>query len=151
MAGNLSDSVVAPLFYYVLFGVPGAAAYRLFNTFDAMVGYHGEYEYLGKVAARLDDVLNLIPARVTALLIIVLTPLFGGNRRAAWRIYRRDAHKTESPNAGHPMAAMAGALELRLEKVNHYVLCDASQAVTPGHIQQAEQMVWRLGIVVMAP
>ena len=150
LAENLSDSVVAPLFYYVLFGVPGAAAYRLFNTFDAMVGYHGEYEYLGKVAARLDDVLNLIPARVTALLIIVLAPLFGGSRRAAWRVYRHDAHKTESPNAGHPMAALAGALELRLEKVNHYVLGEVSQAVTPGHIQQAEQMVWRIGIVVMA-
>ncbi len=150
LAENLSDSVVAPLFYYVLFGVPGAAAYRLFNTFDSMVGYHGQYEYLGKAAARLDDALNLIPARLTALLIIVLAPLFGGDRRAAWRIWRRDARKTESPNAGHPMAAAAGALGLQLEKVNHYILGDAKQAVTSQHIQQAEQMVWRMGVGVIA-
>lgn len=150
LAENLSDSLVAPLFYYVLFGVPGAAAYRLFNTFDSMVGYHGRHEYLGKAAARLDDVLNLVPARLTALLVIVLAPLFGGNRLAAWRIWRRDARKTESPNAGHPMAAAAGALGLQLEKVNHYILGDAKQAATSQHIRQAEQMVWRIGFGVIA-
>src|SRR5436305_13854028 len=112
MAGNLSDSVVAPLFYYVLFGVPGAAAYRLFNTFDAMVGYHGEYEYLGKVAARLDDVLNLITARVKALLIIVLAPLFGSNSWAAWRIYRSDDHKSERPYAGSNLDTMSLSLHV---------------------------------------
>ncbi len=176
LAENLSDSVVAPLFYYVLFGVPGAATYRLFNTFDAMIGYHGRYEYLGKVAARLDDLLNFVPSRLTALLIIVSAPIFGGNRRTAWRIWRRDARKTESPNAGHPMAAMAGALEVQLEKVNHYILGDAKTQDTgsaqfpgptqgPGsaqdtgsaqgpiptaHLRQAEQMVWRIGVGVIA-
>src|SRR5207244_11753251 len=63
LAENLSDSIVGPLFSYVLFGLPGAAAYRLFNTFDSMIGYHGRYEYLGKAAARLDDLLNVLPAR----------------------------------------------------------------------------------------
>jgi len=122
LAENLSDSIVAPLFYYTLFGLPGAAMYRLFNTFDSMVGYHGQYEYLGKAAARLDDALNLLPARLTALLIIALAPLFGGNRLTAWQIWQRDAQRTASPNAGHPMAAAAGALSLQLEKIGHYRL-----------------------------
>ncbi|GLV55934.1 cobalamin biosynthesis protein CobD [Dictyobacter sp. S3.2.2.5] len=145
LAENVSDSVVAPVFYYLLWGLPGAAAYRLFNTFDSMIGYHGHYEYLGKAAARLDDILNLLPSRLTALLIIALAPLFGGNRRSAYRIWRRDAGKTESPNAGHPMAAAAGAFEIQLEKVNFYRLGDASTRITPAHIRQAERMVQWVG------
>ena len=113
LAENLSDSIVAPLLYYTLFGLPGAAAYRLFNTFDSMVGYHGQYEYLGKAAARLDDVVSALPARLTALLIIALTPLFGDNRLKAWQVWLRDARRTASPNAGHPMAAAAGAPRVR--------------------------------------
>lgn len=149
LAENLSDSIVAPLFYYTLFGLPGAAAYRLFNTFDSMVGYHGQYEYMGKAAARLDDALNALPARLTALLIIALAPLFGGNRLKAWQIWRRDARKTTSPNAGHPMAAAAGALGLQLEKVGHYRLGDNEKGITASSIWQAEQMAWRIGCVVV--
>jgi len=149
LAENLSDSIVAPLLYYTLFGLPGAAAYRLFNTFDSMVGYHGQYEYLGKAAARLDDVLNALPARLTALLITALTPLFGGHRLKAWRIWRRDAQRTASPNAGHPMAAAAGALGLQLEKVGHYRLGDNDKAITASRVRQAEQMVWSIGCVVV--
>jgi adenosylcobinamide-phosphate synthase len=145
LAENLSDSLVAPLFYYALFGLPGAAAYRLFNTFDSMIGYHGSYEYLGKAAARLDDLLNLLPSRITALLIIVLAPLFGGRRDRAWRIWRRDARKTASPNAGHPMAATAGALGLQLEKLDHYTLGDPTKTITAHDIKRAEQMVWLIG------
>ncbi len=88
LAENLSDSIVAPLCFYALFGLPGAAVYRFVNTSDSMLGYHGHYEYLGKMAARLDDVFNLLPARLTALLIIALAPLYGGNRRTAWRIWK---------------------------------------------------------------
>jgi len=145
LAENVSDSVVAPLLYYAVFGLPGAAAYRLFNTFDSMIGYHGQYEYLGKAAAQLDDVLNLLPSRLTALLIIALAPSFGGNRRAAWHIWRRDAGNTESPNAGHPMAAAAGALEIQLEKVDHYILGDARNMLTPQRVQQVERMVCWIG------
>src|SRR5260370_19243597 len=105
LAETLSAAIVAPLLYYTLFDLPGAAAYRLFNTFDSMVGYHGQYEYLGKAAAWLDDVLNALPARLTALLIIALAPLFGGNRLKAWRTWQRDARRTASPNSGHPLAA----------------------------------------------
>ncbi len=149
LAENLSDSVVAPLLYYTLFGLRGAAAYRLFNTFDSMVGYHGRYEYLGKAAAWLDDVLNALPARLTALLIIALAPLFGGNRLKAWQIWRRDARRTASPNAGHPMAAAAGALGLQLEKVGHYRLGDNDKVITASSVRQAEQMVWSMGCVVV--
>jgi adenosylcobinamide-phosphate synthase len=149
LAENLSDSVVAPLFYYALFGLPGAAVYRLCNTFDSMIGYHGRYEYLGKPAARLDDLLNLLPSRLTALLIIAGAPLFGGQRRRAWRVWLRDAHKTASPNAGHPMAAMAGALGVQLEKAGHYILGDAEKTLTPADIRKAELMVWRLGGLTM--
>jgi adenosylcobinamide-phosphate synthase len=147
LSENLSDSVVAPLFYYTLFGLPGAALYRLFNTFDSMIGYRGRYEYLGKAAARLDDLLNLLPSRLTALLIISAAPLFGGDQRRAWHLYLRDAHKTASPNAGHPMAAMAGALGVQLEKVGYYTLGDAEQPLAPSAIRQAELMVWRVGIL----
>lgn len=145
LAENVSDSVVAPLWYYAHFGLPGAALYRLANTFDSLVGYHGKYEYLGKAAARLDDLLNLIPARLSALLIIVCAPLYGGSSTEAWRMWRRDADKTESPNAGHPMAAAAGALGVRLEKVEHYVIGEEKRKITPAVIAQAERMTWWVG------
>lgn len=149
LAENLSDSVVAPFFYYAFFGLPGAALYRLCNTFDSMIGYHGQYEYIGKAAARVDDLLNLIPARLTALLIIGMAPLFDGKRRDAWRIWRRDARKTASPNAGHPMAAAAGALGVQLEKVDHYKLGERKRTIITTDIQRAEWMVWRIGGLVM--
>ena len=91
--------------------------------------------------------LNVLPARLTALLIIALAPLFGGNRLKAWQTWRRDARKTSSPNAGHPMAAAAGALNLQLEKVGHYKLGDNEKAITTHSIRQAEQMVWIIGCV----
>jgi adenosylcobinamide-phosphate synthase len=106
-AENLSDGVIAPLFYLVLFGLPGIAVYKAVNTMDSMIGYKtGRYFYFGKVAARLDDVANYLPARLTALLIIALA----GDRRRAWQCCLRDGGKLESPNAGFPIAAMAGAL-----------------------------------------
>lgn len=134
---NSTDSVVAPLCFYLLLGVPGVLAYRMANTFDSMIGYRGQYEYLGKAAARLDDILNFLPARLTALLLVVSAPLYGGNRAEAWRIVRRDHAKTASPNAGWTMAAMAGALEVRLVKVGHYALGDPARLLQPGMIGQA--------------
>jgi adenosylcobinamide-phosphate synthase len=150
LAENLSDSVVAPLFYYALFGLPGASLYRLYNTFDAMIGYHGDYEYSGKAAARLDDLLNLLPSRFTAILIVLCAPLFGGDRYQAWRIWRRDASRTESPNAGQPMAAAAGALRLQLTKVDHYTLGDDERGTSPADIKRAERMVcWVGGLALL--
>jgi adenosylcobinamide-phosphate synthase len=123
VAEGLCDSVVAPIFYFIIFGLPGAFVYRAINTADAMIGYHGKHEYLGKFAARLDDVLNFIPARIAALLLIIAAWLRGVGGRAT-QVASNDHKKTESPNAGWPMAAMAGALDVKLEKPGHYRLGD---------------------------
>jgi adenosylcobinamide-phosphate synthase len=119
---NTSDSVVAPLFYFALFGVPGAVLYRAANTLDAMVGYRGRYEYLGKFAARFDDLLNLVPARLTALLLCLAAGLVGLSPRRGFELGLRDHACTESPNAGWPMATAAGLLGVRLDKRGCYVL-----------------------------
>lgn len=138
VAENLSDSFVAPLFYAAFFGPPGAVFYRAVNTLDAMLGYHGHYEYLGRASARLDDILNFVPSRITAGLL-VLAGLPGGHARSASRILRRDGGRTESPNAGRPMAAMAGLLGVRLIKPGCYALGDAHMPVDAGAIDAA----WR--------
>jgi len=131
VAENTCDSFVAPLFYFLLFGVPGAIAYRVVNTMDAMIGYHGKYEYLGRVAARLDDVLNFIPARISGLLLVITAHLCRKDGRNAWRVMLRDHRKTESPNAGWPMSAMAGALRTQLEKAGCYCLGNANNPLSP--------------------
>jgi adenosylcobinamide-phosphate synthase len=123
VAENSSDGVVAPLFYYGLGGLSGALVYRLINTADSVLGYRdADREWLGKVPARLDDLANLVPARLTALLIILAAPFAGGLRSQALRTWRRDARQTASPNAGHPMSAAAGALGVELEKIGNYRL-----------------------------
>lgn len=120
VAENASDALVAPMLAYVAFGLSGAAVYRGINTLDAMIGYRGAYEWLGKAAARLDDAANLIPSRLTAgLLVLAASP---ARSRAAWLIAWRDHGGTASPNAGWPMSVMAGALGVELEKVGHYRL-----------------------------
>lgn len=130
VAENSCDSFVAPLFYFLFLGVPGAVAYRVVNTFDAMIGYHGEYEHLGKFAARLDDILNFIPARLAALLIVVASWIHNQNWLASWRIMVRDHSKTESPNAGWTISAAAGALGIQLEKLGYYCLGDNRYPLT---------------------
>ncbi|MCJ7515931.1 MAG: cobalamin biosynthesis protein [Dehalococcoidia bacterium] len=123
-AENTCDSFVAPLFYFSIFGVPGAIAYRIINTFDTMIGYRGRWENVGKFAARLDDVASFIPARLTALIIVLSALTCRKNISQAWHIMIRDHKKTESPNAGWTMSAVAGALDVQLEKVGHYKLGD---------------------------
>ncbi len=134
VAENTSDSFVAPLFYFLLLGVPGAIGYRVVNTMDAMIGYHGKYEYLGKFACRLDDALNLVPARLTALLMVAASFILKKNGRASWRIAISEHARTESPNAGWPMAAVAGALDVQLEKVGYYKLGTANKPLEPATI-----------------
>lgn len=147
VAENTSDSFVAPLFYFLLFGVPGAIAYRVVNTFDSMIGYHGQYEYLGKFAARLDDVLNFIPARLTGLMIVFAAVLSRKRAAGAWHTMLRDHAMVESPNAGWPMAAAAGALGVQLEKVNHYKLGEAVNALTPQTIDPAVRLLWLVALI----
>ena len=122
VAENAVDSVVAPLLSYAVAGLPGAAAYRAVNTMDAMIGYRGRFEYLGKAAARADDLLNLVPARVGALLLVGGAALAGGSAVGALRLVGSDRGRTASPNAGWPMSAMAGALGVRLTKPDTYCL-----------------------------
>ena len=141
VAENTCDSFIAPLFYFLLFGVPGAIAYRVVNTLDAMVGYHGKYEYLGKFASKLDDVLNFIPARLTALLLVLASFLSGRGARASWQVALSEHSKTESPNAGWTMAAAAGALDVQLEKVGQYKLGKAGIPLIPETIDASLQLM----------
>lgn len=115
VAENTSDAVVAPLLWGAVAGVPGLLGYRAVNTLDALVGYRNErYRRFGWASARLDDVLNLLPARLAAALTVAGAPVVGGSWRGAWQSWHRDAAAHPSPNAGRVEAAFAGALEIRL-------------------------------------
>ena len=115
VAENTSDGVAAPLFYMVLFGAAGGFFYKSVNTMDSMIGYRNErYQYFGTAAARLDDVLNYLPARLSALFMLAACIPAGGNLKRACSIYRRDRKKHKSPNAAQTEAVMAGALEVEL-------------------------------------
>ncbi|MCY4086132.1 MAG: adenosylcobinamide-phosphate synthase CbiB [Actinomycetia bacterium] len=122
VAENTTDSYVGPWLAFGLLGLPGAVVYRAINTLDSMLGYRGDYEYLGKAAARLDDAVNLIPARVSAVLLMVSGSFSRLPARHAWQVMLRDRGLTASPNAGLTMGAMAGLLGVRLEKPGHYCL-----------------------------
>jgi adenosylcobinamide-phosphate synthase len=111
VAENTSDAVVGPLFWGAVAGVPGLLGYRAVNTLDAMIGHRSpRYGRFGWAAARLDDVANLGPSRITSALTVLLAPAVDGRRGAAWRAWRRDGRKHPSPNAGPVEAAFAGAL-----------------------------------------
>jgi len=143
VAENASDGIIAPLFFFAIGGLPAAFAYRFANTADSMLGYHdAEHEWLGKVPARLDDVLNFIPARLAGLFIILSAFVAGADGREAWQIMRRDARVTASPNAGVPMSAMAGALGVKLEKINHYILGKGLRAPTTADIVHARHLLY---------
>ena len=138
LAENLNDSVVAPIFWFVLFGLPGAAVYRFANTADAMWGYHGlrdgvNWEWAGKWAARADDVLSWVPARLTALLLALVV---GG---LSFKALCSEARKTPSPNSGWPMATMALALNIRLGKPGAYTLNAACKPPLAADTAQAQE------------
>ncbi|MDI6894755.1 MAG: adenosylcobinamide-phosphate synthase CbiB [Bacillota bacterium] len=120
-AESTSDGIVAPLFFAFLGGAPGALAYRAVNTLDSMLGYRDErYRFFGWGAARLDDLANLVPARLSAALLLAAGAVRGYDWRRALRILRRDARAHPSPNSGYPEAAMAGLLGVRLGGPNRY-------------------------------
>ncbi|HQS33672.1 adenosylcobinamide-phosphate synthase CbiB [Polaromonas sp.] len=138
LAENLNDSVVAPVFWFVLFGLPGAAVYRFANTADAMWGYRGlrdgvNWEWAGKWAARADDMLSWLPGRITALLLWLVAGGFNLQTLAL------EARKTPSPNSGWPMAAMALALGVRLGKPGVYVLHQAGRSTRPADTASAQK------------
>jgi adenosylcobinamide-phosphate synthase len=118
---NISDAIVAPLFYLALFGPVGALAYKAINTMDSMLGYKNErYRYFGRFAARADDLANWVPARISGWLLVAASTCLGMDWRAAANIMMRDAPKMKSPNAGYPEAATAGALGVQLGGPSFY-------------------------------
>ncbi len=139
LAENTTDAFLAPWLYYVMAGTPGALAYRAVNTLDAMWGYRGQYEYLGKAAARLDDLANLAPARLAALLLAVAS----GRSRAALATALAQHGRTESPNAGWPMAALAGGLGVQLEKPGHYRLGMEERPLEPALLGEGARLIAR--------
>ena len=142
LAENLTDSVVAPLYYFALLGLPGVAVYRFVNTADAVLGYRTpELEYFGKCAARLDDVLNFIPARLAAALLGVALELSGIPARPKWRQMLRESVRTPSPNGGLTMALTAVGLGVRLEKRGVYSLNKAGRAPTATDISRAQRLL----------
>ena len=168
LSENLSDSVVAPLFWFSLLGLPGAALYRFANTADAMWGYRGAWEWAGKWAARVDDGLNYIPARVTALLIMVCGAALRTTPRSSLqdtssveglpqpagcgplRSLLREARETASPNSGWPMAAFALRLGIRLGKPGVYVLNAARPAPASGDVPRGLRLAgWAGGVAVL--
>jgi adenosylcobinamide-phosphate synthase len=132
LAENLNDSVIAPLFWFAIAGLPGAAIYRFANTADAMWGYRDEREWCGKWAARADDLLSWLPARLTALML--LPPSLPA--------LLREARRTPSPNSGWPMAAMALRLGLRLGKPGVYTLHADGRSATPDDLRAARAVAW---------
>lgn len=149
LAENSTDSIVAPWLAYLGFGLPGAWAYRAINTLDSMIGYRGRYEYLGKAAARLDDLVNWLPARLSAVALAAAAPAGHGSARRALGVAVRQHRRTASPNAGWTMAAMAGALGVRLEKRGTYVLGDGPDP-TPADIRRAQRIVVATAALVLA-
>lgn len=140
LAENASDSVIAPLFYYALFGLPGAFAFRALNTLDAMLGYRDHREYLGKASARLDDLAGLVPARLSALTFILVAPLVRADIRRGIATWWHASSKTPSPNGGHPMSVMAGLLDIVIDKPGVYTLGTGSRPERT-HVMRAFRIV----------
>jgi len=135
---NIVDGITGPLFYFSIFGLLGAFVYRTVNTIDSMIGYKTDiFRNLGWFGANCDKVLNFLPARITSGVIILSCFILAGDWRHSIQIMKRDGSKTSSPNAGYPMATMAGALGVRLEKIGHYTLGDDKSEITEKHLKTA--------------
>lgn len=156
IAENTIDGIVSPLFFFALGGLPLAVVYRAANTLDSMIGYKNDkYIYFGRVAARLDDVLNFIPARICALLFIVAAWLFKEDYKKAWQMLRRDASKHPSPNGGYAEATVAGALGIRLGGFNSYFgqetfrayMGDPDHELEPQHIRRAIRLMYCVSLM----
>ena len=156
VAENTSDGIIAPICFALVGGVPLAMSYKAVNTLDSMLGYKNKkYRYFGWAAARLDDLANLVPARLTGGLFVAAALLSGQDGRQAGKILLRDGANHPSPNAGRPEAALAGALNLRLGGVNYYrgrksvkpYLGEAKAELKPEQIKKAVKlMYWALGV-----
>ena len=150
VAENASDGVVAPLLFMALGGAPAGVLYKAVNTMDSMVGYKNErYRHFGTAAARTDDVLNFVPARLTGVLMCLVAPLVGLDGAGAWRVFWRDRKKHASPNSAHPEAACAGALGVQLAGPASYfgvvhdkpTIGDATRPIEPSDIVASTRLL----------
>ena len=148
---NTVDGITGPLFYYALFGLYGAFVYRVINTADSMIGYKTDiFKNVGWFAATCDSILNYIPSRLTGLVMIISAALLQKNWKESYKTMIRDGNKTESPNAGYPMAALAGALETTFEKINHYKLGNGEIPLTTEHVHSAISIMKLTSILFFA-
>ena len=139
---NTVDGITGPLFYFAFFGLPGAFLYRVVNTADSMIGYRTSmFKNIGWFAAICDTILNYIPSRLTGLTMIISAYILQNNWRESYKIMMRDASKTQSRNAGYPMAALAGALETNFEKINHYKIGNGEIIQDTKHIHSAVKIM----------
>lgn len=150
VAENTSDGVIAPLFFIGILGVPGGFLYKFINTMDSMVGYNNDkYGDLGYYPAIVDDIFNFIPARITAVLMII-AGIFFGRGKDAYRTVKRDHGKHLSPNAGYPESAVAGILGIQLGGGHHYfgkyvekpTIGERSRPISPGDIEKAVKIMY---------
>ena len=137
IAEGTTDGITSPFFYFALFGVPGAVAFRVVNTLDSMVGYKDlDHINIGWFSAKMDTIANYIPSRLTAILMMLSALLLRENWRKSWRILQRDRKNTASHNAGWTISTMAGALNIQLEKPGFYKIGDNND-LSPTHIIKA--------------
>lgn len=157
-AENASDGETAPLFYMMMFGAVGGFAYKAVNTMDSMIGYKNErYIHFGTFAARLDDVLNFLPARFSGILMCMAAGLLRMDGKNAWRIFIRDKKKHDSPNSAHTEAAMAGALDVQLAGDAWYFgrlhkkpyLGDPVRPVVPEDIRRANRLMTATSVLAL--
>jgi adenosylcobinamide-phosphate synthase len=147
IAEGTTDGITSPFFYYALFGVPGAVAFRVVNTLDSMVGYKDKENInIGWFSAKTDTILNYVPARLTGVLMILAALLLGEDWREAWRILQRDKNNMTSINAGWTIAVMAGALNIQLEKRGYYTIGDNNN-LSPAHITRALRIMMLTAIL----
>ena len=158
VAENTSDGVIAPLIFMAIFGAPGAFFYKAVNTMDSMVGYKNEkYMDFGRAAAKLDDILNYIPARLSGLLMVLCAGLLGYDGKNAWKIYKRDRRKHASPNSAQTEAACAGALRLQLAGDAWYFgelhkkpfIGDAMREIVPADIIRANRLMLAVSLLTL--
>ena len=135
---NIVDGITGPLFYFSIFGLVGAFVYRTVNTVDSMIGYKTEmFRNIGWFSANCDKLLNFLPSRLTSLVMVLSCFILKENWRHSIYVMKRDGPKTESLNAGYPMATLAGALGIRFEKIEHYVLGDGNSEINENHFKSA--------------
>lgn len=155
---NIVDGIISPLFFFWLGGLPLAAAYRAANTMDSMIGYKNDkYLYFGRAAARMDDVWNYIPARLTGLMLVASAFLLGYDWRGAWRMMLRDAKKHPSPNGGYTESTVAGALGIRLGGLNYYFgkpsfrtyMGEPIHELGPRHITAATRLMYAATVMFL--